>query len=247
METAFFWRWWREQDEDMKTLVKHLVASGRLEFIGGGWSMNDEGATHYAAIIDQMTLGLRKLNDTFGECGIPKVAWQVDPFGHSKEQASLFANMGFDGLFFGRLDWRDKEQRENSKTMEMVWEASQDMGTASDLFTGVLYNYYSPPPGFCWDLLCNDDPIMDNANLPHGNGDKIAQKFLEYVHKQAEVFQTNNIILTMGMDFNYQAANAWFINMDKLINLIKNIDNSGIHLFYSTPSCYLKALKQSFQ
>ena len=33
---------------------------------------------------------------------------QVDPFGHSKEQASLFAGLGFDGLFFARLDWRDK-------------------------------------------------------------------------------------------------------------------------------------------
>ena len=25
-----------------------------------------------------------------------------------REQASLFSRMGFDGLFFGRLDWRDK-------------------------------------------------------------------------------------------------------------------------------------------
>ena len=34
-----------------------LTCLGQLEFIGGGWSMNDEGAAHYAAIVDQMSLG----------------------------------------------------------------------------------------------------------------------------------------------------------------------------------------------
>ena len=101
--------------------------------------MNDEGATHYSGVIENLGLGHRLLNDTFGECALPRVGWQassfltdlfnlvffrvallqfdtfratsflqVDPFGHSKEQASLFAGFGFDGLFFARLDWRDK-------------------------------------------------------------------------------------------------------------------------------------------
>ena len=79
METAFFWRWWQQQDEETQDLVSQLVTAGQLEFTGGGWSMNDEGAAHYSAIIDNMGLGLRRLNDTFGECGVPKVAWQMTP------------------------------------------------------------------------------------------------------------------------------------------------------------------------
>ena len=59
VESAFFWRWWGEQSEGMKTTVRDLVDSGRLEFIGGGWSMNDEAAAHYTAIIDNMALGLK--------------------------------------------------------------------------------------------------------------------------------------------------------------------------------------------
>ena len=68
---------------------------GQLEFILGGWSMNDEASTHYSAIIDQHTVGFDFLKSTFGECGIPKIGWQIDPFGHSREQASLFAQVGW--------------------------------------------------------------------------------------------------------------------------------------------------------
>lgn len=66
---------------------------GRLEFINGGWSMNDEAATHYNAIIDQMTLGLKFIRDTFGDAARPTVAWHIDPFGHSAAQASLFSQV----------------------------------------------------------------------------------------------------------------------------------------------------------
>lgn len=53
--------------------------------------MNDEAATHYTAIIDQLSLGLRFIERTFGDKARPRVAWHIDPFGHSAEQATLFA------------------------------------------------------------------------------------------------------------------------------------------------------------
>ena len=70
-----------------------LTFSGRLEFINGGWCMNDEASTHYNPIIDQMTVGHKFLQDTFGDCARPRAAWHIDPFGHSREQASLFAQV----------------------------------------------------------------------------------------------------------------------------------------------------------
>jgi len=72
----------------------------------------------------------RRLNDTFGSCARPHIGWQIDPFGHSREQASLFAQMGFDGMLFGRIDYQDKNKRLNEKSMEFVWESSSSLGKA---------------------------------------------------------------------------------------------------------------------
>ena len=51
--------------------------------------MNDEASTHYNAIIDQMSIGLRFLSNTFGVR--PLVGWHIDPFGHSSFQATAFS------------------------------------------------------------------------------------------------------------------------------------------------------------
>ena len=176
--------------------MKDLINTGQLEFIGGGWCMNDEAASSYVDIIHQMSLGLRFLNDTFGYCGVPKVAWQIDPFGHSKEQANLFAKMGFDGLFFGRLDWREKGRRADDKTMEMLWNTDPEKDDT--LFTGVLFNAYSPPPGFCYDLLCNDEPIMDNPKLHGYNVDLVVAEFIKYARNQNKYYRTKNVLITAG-------------------------------------------------
>ena len=55
--------------------------------------MNNEATTHYNSIIDQHSFGAEFLKEQFGECGRPKLGWQIDPFGHSREQASLFAQV----------------------------------------------------------------------------------------------------------------------------------------------------------
>ena len=67
VETAFFWRWWVDQDAGTKDMVKQMVNEGRLEFIGGGWAMHDEATVHYSALIDNMAYGMKQLYDWFGK------------------------------------------------------------------------------------------------------------------------------------------------------------------------------------
>ena len=207
--------------------------------------MNDEAAAHYAAIIDQISFGMKKLKDTFGQCGVPRVAWQIDPFGHSKEQADLFVEMGMDGLFFGRLDFREKVERFTNQTSEMIWLTSPALKeTPNRLITSILYNVYDPPDSFCWDASYTDEPLMDNPKLHDYNIDTRAMDFVNFARKQKESYPTNNIIVSMGMDFQYQLAHTWYKNIDKLIKYVNNMlgEKEQIHLMYSTPSCYLKAL-----
>lgn len=64
-----------------------------------------------------------------------KIGWQIDPFGHSREMASIFAQMGYDGLFFGRLDHEDKVSRLETRKPEFVWHGSANLGMKMILFT----------------------------------------------------------------------------------------------------------------
>ncbi|XP_057565725.1 lysosomal alpha-mannosidase [Hippopotamus amphibius kiboko] len=249
VEIAFFSRWWRQQTNATQDIVRDLVRQGRLEFANGGWVMNDEAAAHYGAIIDQMTLGLRFLEETFGGDGRPRVAWHIDPFGHSREQASLFAQMGFDGLFFGRLDYQDKEVRKEKLEMEQVWRASASLKPpAADLFTSVLPNLYNPPDGLCWDTLCADKPFVEDLRSPEYNAEDLVHYFLKLATDQGRHYRTNHTVMTMGSDFQYENANMWFKNLDKLIQLVnakQQTSGSRVNVLYSTPACYLWELNKA--
>jgi hypothetical protein len=49
--------------------------------------------------------------------------------------------MGFDCLLFGRLDYQDKLTRLQTKTAEMVWKGSANLGKALAFFISLLIEY----------------------------------------------------------------------------------------------------------
>ena len=118
--------------------------------------MHDEACPIYDDMINNMMIGHDFI---FKEFGVkPRIGWQIDPFGHSNTNSRFFAEMGFDALFFARIDYQDKNKRMNEKSMEWVWMPSKDkMGTDVNIFTHTLYNHYSSPNGMVFDVL---DPGM---------------------------------------------------------------------------------------
>ena len=89
--------------------------------------------------------------------------------------------MGFEGLFFARIDYRDKEERKGSQSLQMFWEGGEEDDLSSTIFTGVFDSHYSNPAGFCWDILCTDEPINDDPELDEWNVEQKMEQFENYV------------------------------------------------------------------
>ncbi|PIN24224.1 Glycosyl hydrolase, family 38 - alpha-mannosidase [Handroanthus impetiginosus] len=238
VEQAFFQRWWRDQSEAVQKTVRQLVSSGQLEFINGGMCMHDEATTHYIDMIDQTTLGHRFVKEEFGVT--PRIGWQIDPFGHSAVQAYLLgAEVGFDSLFFGRIDYQDRTKRKIEKSLEVIWQGSKSFGSSAQIFAGAFPENYEPPSGFYFEVNDASPIVQDDVNLFDCNVQERVEDFVAAALSQANITRTNHIMWTMGTDFKYQYAHTWFRQMDKLIHYV-NIDGR-VNALYSTPSIYTDA------
>ena len=242
-EISFFARWWNEQNDDMKNDVKTLVNNEQIHFVNGGWVMHDEAGSHYVSMIDQTTLGHQFLLNTLNYR--PRVGWQIDPFGHSKTHAWLSANVGFDALYFGRIDYQDRALRMKEKRLEFVWSGSySNPGSNNEVFTGAFSSgNYGPPAGFCFDsscVYCRDDPIVDDKMLETYNMEVKAKAFIDAILEEQAISKGNNIMLKIGADFTWDNARTWFASVDKLIAYI-NANDDRFNLFWSDPVTYTKA------
>ena len=107
----------------------------------------------------------------------------------------------------------------------MVWRGSRNYGKDSQIFTGVTYNGYGPPGGFCFDDFCSDPPIQDDSRLYDYNVKERVDLFVKETCEQANSYKTNHIMLTMGEDFQFQNALKWFKNLDKLIRHVNEVSS----------------------
>ncbi|XP_059047335.1 lysosomal alpha-mannosidase-like [Achroia grisella] len=247
-DTPYFFHWWSQRDDTVRRMVYELLRQGRLYFVGGGWSMSDEATTSYHAIIDHFTYTLRKINKTFLNCGRPLVTWQADAFGHSREFASLMAQMGFDGHFVNPISYDDELARMRRNALEFVWRGSDDLGVESDIYTHKLFDGYWSPPGFCFGSTCHDPLIVTSDSVFKNVDERVNAFFKSALHRQAPYYTTNNIMVVMGQRLGYFDASVWFNNIDKLIDHVNNatVNGTRLNVFYSTPACYMKAVHDAY-
>ena len=88
----------------------------------------------------------------------------------------------------------------------------------NQILTGQFYQgNYGPPPGYCFDVMCADDPIVDAPQLQGFNIDTKVDQLVKFVKKQVVAQRHRNVMLLMGSDFHYTDANMIYTNIDKLM------------------------------
>ncbi|KUF75912.1 Lysosomal alpha-mannosidase [Phytophthora nicotianae] len=234
VEQSFFQRWWHQQGSEVRGVVKQLVREGRLDLtVNGGWCMHDEATPHYIAMVDQTAYGHQLLMDEFGIS--PRIGWQIDPFGHSATQGSLLSQgVGFDALYFARIDYQDYGNRKKNKDLEFIWRPSKSRGKASQVFTGEIIDHYCPPGKF--DFGNNGNQIQDDAELHDYDVCDEVEQFVSNAKMRGDHSKGNHVFIPMGCDFQFDNSLRWFKNMDKIIHYVNQ--DGRVNVLYSNLSYY---------
>ncbi|CDW71653.1 glycosyl hydrolases family 38 protein [Stylonychia lemnae] len=244
-EIKYFSMWWKYQNDEMKQKVKDIVKQGRLEFVNGGWVSHDEATTNYEDQINNMYIGHQFLKKELDYS--PKVAWQVDVFGHSTSAQRLFPDMGLNAVYFERIDGQDLQNRIQNKNFEMQWRPMfNHVGKQSQIFSHVLKDGYCNENYFGFDSRDdsdNDTAFIDNPDYDTFNADWKSQEFMKIVQSFVQAQRHNHVMISFGCDFYFQNAWQTFKSMDKMIKYI-NAKYSNVSLFYSTPGYYSEKISQ---
>ena len=234
--------WWDLQTEEKQNQVRELVKNGQLEIVNAGWSMHDEACPTYTDMINNMMRGQQWVLEHVGVA--PKIGWQIDPFGHSNANARLFHDMGFNAMFFGRMDSYEDGQRANNKEKEWIQRpAASSMGTDAQLLFHMNTHIYTDPPGMAWDITTNDEPFEDDETLDTYNAPDYAKKFIDFMEReQNNIWATDHEFIYFGMDFRYMDAFVNYRSLDRFIKYMNENHGDEYHLQYTTPSDYVQAI-----
>jgi lysosomal alpha-mannosidase len=136
---------------------------------------------------------------------VPKVGWDVDAFGHSDTNTRLLAELGYEAMFFSRMDEAEKHQRSEHHALNFLWRPStESFGNRWQVLTNVFKNDYCSPAGLMTGENYNaDDLIETDRTLSSFNGEDQVHKLVEWSHKVYAQRLGQNILLPIGCDFSF--------------------------------------------
>ncbi|GAU38122.1 hypothetical protein TSUD_318090 [Trifolium subterraneum] len=211
------------------------VLDSLIPALNGGMCMHDEAATHYIDMIDQTTLGHRFIKDEFGIT--PRIGWQIDPFGHSAVQAYLLgAEVGFDSLFFGRIDYQDRAKRKGEKSLEVVWQGSKTFGSSAQIFSDAFPENYEPPSNFYYEVDSDAPIVQDDINLFDYNVPQRVNEFVAAAISQDGRVHALYSTPSIYTDAKHAANEAWPIKTDDYFPYADRVNGYWTGYFTSRPA-----------
>ena len=129
-----------------------------------------------------------------------------------------------ESLFWGRTDYQDLNYRMTpeghlrNQWPEWVWQGSQSLGASANVFAGQLttHNYGAP---MNWDNT--GGAIQDNPSRHDYNLDEMVDKFIaSALELQKTTGRFKHQLWPCGSDFQYQNADHWFHNLDKIMHYV---------------------------
>uniref|UniRef100_A0A914E6T4 Glycoside hydrolase family 38 N-terminal domain-containing protein n=1 Tax=Acrobeloides nanus TaxID=290746 RepID=A0A914E6T4_9BILA len=94
-----------------------------------------------------------------------------------------------------------------------------------------------------------DEPFIENEQQAAINGkkiniDKILNTFIEYINSRIRTQTHPHYLVMMGDDYTHTLPDSFMLNLEKLINYLNKMYSGVINAFFSTPSCYFKAITE---
>jgi len=256
-EISYFSLWWDDATQQQKEQAKKLVAEKRLDFVTGGWVMNDEASVTARATRWHLQEGREWLKETFGVT--PQYSWAIDPFGHSAGQAQVLKELGYKGMLIQRVHYAVKKQLAQKQQLEFQWQTP-----AGEIFTHMMpfYSYDGPH-------TCGPDPSVccqfDFARIGKGktwtgcpwgkmaveitehNVAERSRKWLDQVYKKAMLYRGKHVLVPVGDDFRYQTmeeAHKQYRNYQKMFDWIET-NVPAVKVSFSTLTRYFDAAVQT--
>jgi alpha-mannosidase len=149
-------------------------------------------------------------------------------------------------MFWGRTDYQDLNYRKEARNHtddrwpEWVWRGSASLGKSAEIFAGELGGGgYGAPINFNGAGNDKMSYVQDDPSRHDYNIDAWVDKMIGYAQTQATFTKSSQQMWPCGSDFEYQNADHWYHNLDKLIHYVNK--NGTINLMYSTPTVYVNA------
>lgn len=242
-ELTVFWSlWYAEASAADRAALRALVANKQIEFVGGGWTQNDEAITRFEDVIDQTTLGHLWAASALG-APRPTTAYQADPFGHSTTQAAFFAASALDLATYGRpmsARWNGGGVADPVDTASaMLWHPTASSAD-SGYFDDATILAHDQAIGY-WEPYRSTHPLLVKGDASAA-ADNLAS-FIQNLASQRPA--TKTILIMFGDDFEGGDFDSVLPVLESAMELL-NARPPGalpkLNVHYSTPSRFVSAL-----